>query len=99
VLSRIEILRGRRVALWIRATVDGSPARVLAWRLVSGEVTALGPLSGAGDDPFVALWPAVGRPSDGFVIRFDAVVDVGGGSARSAPASINVIVRSPALVE
>jgi hypothetical protein len=99
VLSRIEVLRGRRVGLWIRGTVDGSPSRVLGWRLVSGDVAALGPVSGSGDDPFVAQWLHVGRAGDAFVIRFSAVVEVRGGTARSVPAEITVTVRSPALVE
>ena len=55
-LGRIEVLRGRRVDLWPRATVDGSPGRVPSWRLASGELTALGPLSGGGDEPLRAMW-------------------------------------------
>ena len=99
VLSRIEILRGRAVRLWIRATVNGSPARVLAWRLVSGDVIALGPVAGSGDEPFVAQWLDVGHPGDVFALRFDALVDTGGGAAARVPATIDVTVRSPAIVE
>jgi len=99
VLPRIEILRGRRVSLWIRATVDGSPSRVRSWRLISGEVAALGAIAGSGDDPFVAQWLEVGRAADPFVIRFEAVVETRGGTVRSAHASISVTVRSPAVIE
>jgi hypothetical protein len=99
VLSRVEILRGRRVRLWIRAFVDGAPSRVISWRLAAGDVTALGPVAGSGDEPFSAQWLTVGRPGDVFVLRFDAVVAVSGGDPRSAPAVVAVTVRSPALVE
>ena len=98
VLTEIEVLRGRAVRLWIRATVDGVPARVISWRLDSGDVTALGPIAGSGDDPFIAQWIAVGQADDVFVARFDATVEVSG-STVIAPATILVAVRSPAIVE
>jgi hypothetical protein len=96
-LGRVEVLRGRRVALWIRATVDGSPARVTGWTLLPGELTALGPLSGTGDEPLLATWRSLsGAP---YTVRATATVDVPGEASRQIEATIDVIVRSPALVE
>jgi hypothetical protein len=99
VLDRVEVLRGRRIALWIRASVDGAPARVVAWRLLSGEVTALGPISGTGDDPLVATWPRVAAGAAPFPIRVRATVELAAEGPREADATIEVVVRSPALVD
>jgi hypothetical protein len=96
-LGRIEVLRGRRIALWVRATVDGTPARVLAWTLVFGDLTALGPVSGTGDDPLLATWRSVSTIA--YPVRVLATVDVPGEGSRQLEAAIEVIVRSPALVE
>jgi hypothetical protein len=97
VLRSIEVLRGRRVSLWIRATVDGSPARVISWRLASGEVTALGPVAGSGEDPLIAEWLVPAETA--FALVFEAVVSVPGEGARTVPAVIDVTVRSPAIVQ
>ena len=96
-LGRIEVLRGRRVALWVRAVVDGSPARVIAWTLVSGDLDALGPVSGTGDDPLVARWSSVATTP--YPIRILASVEVTGEGSWQVEAGIDVIVRSPALVQ
>lgn len=98
-LARVEVLRGRRVALWVRATVDGAPARVVAWQLLSGEVTTLGPISGGGDEPLVTTWRTISAPGVAFTIRLRASVEVPGEATREVEASIEVVVRSPALVE
>jgi hypothetical protein len=96
-LGRIEVLRGRRVSLWMRATVDGSPARVAAWTLVSGDLTALGPISGSGEEPLVATWRTLSAAP--FTVRVSVTVEVPGDGGRELEAAIDVIVRSPALVE
>lgn len=98
-LGRVEVLRGRRVPLWVRATVDGLPARVVGWQLVSGELTALGPIGGSGDDPLIATWRSISGPGEAFSVRLRASVDVGAEGLREVDASIDVVVRSPALVE
>lgn len=99
VLGAIEALRGRRIALWMRARVDGSPANVRSWQLVSGELTALGEVSGSGDRPLVVRWDRVSGPRGPFVVNVSVTVDVAGEAPRSASATISVTVRSPALVE
>jgi hypothetical protein len=98
-VSRAEVLRGRRVPLWVRAWVDAVPARVTSWRLLSGELTALGPVSGTGDEPLVARWLEVGPPGTTFPLRMRAGVDVPGEGVRELDVSIDVVVRSPAIVE
>lgn len=98
-LGRIEVLRGRRVALWVRATVDGAPARVIRWELRGGEVTVLGPVAGSGDEPLVGSWRDVGRPGTSFVLTVRATVEVAGEGSREVDATIEVIVRSAAVVE
>lgn len=98
-LGRIEVLRGRRVHLWIRATVDRAPATVISWRLVAGEVTAIGAVSGSGDEPLVAMWEALPPRGAAFTVRFAVTVDVPGEGSRAVDAAIDVAIRSPALVE
>lgn len=98
-LGRFEVLRGRRVDLWARGMVDGAPGRVTSWRLTGGEVTALGALSGTGDQPFVGTWRDLGPGGSPFTLRFDVTVEVSGEWPRHVEAAIEVVVRSPALVE
>lgn len=98
-LARIEVLRGRRVDLWPRALVDGAPGRVSSWTLVSGEVTALGPVTGSGDQPLAARWDEVVFGAPPLDLRFSVIVDVPGEGQRHVDASIDVVVRSPAIVE
>lgn len=98
-LGRVEVLRGRSVPLWVRATIDGVPASVVGWQLSSGDLIALGPVSGRGDEPLVATWRSVTAPGMAFVVRVRATVDVPGEGLRAADAVIEVIVRSPALVD
>lgn len=98
-LARVEVLRGRRVELWPRALVDGSPGRVVSWTYASGEVTALGPLGGSSDGPFAARWDQITPPGSWFTVRMSVTVDVPGEGQRTVSASIEVLVRSPAIVE
>lgn len=98
-LARIEVLRGRRVDLWPRALVDGGPGRVSSWTLAAGDLTALGPVAGTGDQPLTARWDEVLVGPQPAVLRFSLLVDVPGEGQRRADASIEVIVRSPAVVE
>ena len=98
-LARIEVLRGRRVDLWPRALVDGAPGRVSSWTLVAGDVTALGPVAGSGDQPLAARWDDVVFGSPPYDLRFSVFVEVPGEGLRRVDASIDVVVRSPAIVE
>lgn len=98
-LGRVEVLRGRSVPLWVRATIDGTPARVLSWRLASGEVVTLGPVSGNGDEPLVATWHAITAPGATFAVGLRASVEVPGDVPQEVDAVIDVVVRSPALVD
>lgn len=98
-LARIEVLRGRAIALWIRAAVDGIPARVASWQLHAGELVTLGPLSGTGDEPLLATWRTVTPPGAAYTVRVRANVDVPGEGAREALATVDVVVRAPALVD
>lgn len=98
-LGGIELLRGRAVRLWPVARIDGVPARVIAWRLVSGELTALGPVAAGGDQPLVARWDRLAGPGAWWPIRMSVDVDVTGHPPRTLEALIEVVVRSPALVE
>jgi hypothetical protein len=95
VLASIEVLRGRQVALWPRAFVDGAPVRVSSWRLVAGPIDVVSRRAGDGAVPCVATWlilPAAGATSS---IRFEITTDAAPG--RVLVATISVLVRSPAL--
>ena len=93
----IEVLRGRSIVLWLRAVADGVTIPVSSWQVVSGEHTALGPLSGGGDEPFRARWDAVTRPGTSWLLRVEVTVVVDGISY-PATGDVAVVVRSPALV-
>jgi hypothetical protein len=99
VLGRVEVLRGRRVPLWVRATVDDIPARVIAWALREGELTALGPVSGSGDEPLIGSWRTLSPRGSAFVLTIRATVEVPGAAAVDVDASVEVVVRSPAVIE
>lgn len=98
-LGRVEVLRGRPVPLWVRATIDGIPARVVSWQLSSGDLIALGPVSGSGDEPLVATWRSITAPGMTFTVRVRATVDIPGEGPRAVDAAIDVTVRAPALVD
>ena len=93
----LEVLRGRSTALWFRAVADGVTVAVSSWRVVSGEHTALGPVSGGRDDPFRARWDVVTRPGATWILRVEATVVVDGISYPAA-GDVAVVVRSPALI-
>lgn len=98
-LDRVEVLRGRRIPLWIRATIDDVPARVTGWALLSGELISLGPVAATGDEPLVATWRSVTRPGTSFRVRVLASIDVPVEGRREVETSIEVVVRSPAIVQ
>lgn len=98
-LGAFEVLRGRRVRLWARATVDGIPARVRSWHVESGDMTVLGPIAGAGDEPLIAAWPAMSPGGVPFRPAIAIDVEVTGAPDRRIVATVDVSVRSPALVQ
>lgn len=95
--SRIEVLRGRAIPLWIRASVDGIPQAVASWRVVSGEHIALGASSGSGDDALSARWDVVTPPGTAWILGIETTVMVRGVPHASA-GEVRVVVRSPALI-
>lgn len=93
----VEVLRARAIVLWLRAVADGVTVPVSTWQVVAGEHTALGALSGGGDEPFRARWDAVTRPGTSWFLRV-AVTVVVDGISYPATGDVAVVVRSPALV-
>ena len=94
-LSSIEILRGRRVQLWPRASVDGQPVAVRTWRLVSGQIDIASQRDGSGVDSCDAAWIVMPPAGVTYTLRFDVTTDAAPGRVLSA--SITVALRSPAL--
>lgn len=94
-LTTIEVLRGRRVALWPRAFLDGIPVRVRSWRLVSGYVDLVSVREGDATTSCDATWLTLAEPGSAWVLRFEITTDAAPG--RLLTAAISVVVRSPAL--
>lgn len=86
----IEVLRGRRIEIWL----SGLPAGT-SWRAVPGEATVLGSREGAADEPFVARWDRLAAPGATWPLRFE----IAGDGIPSRTVLIDVTVRSPGLVE
>jgi hypothetical protein len=98
VLQRIEVLRGRAIRLWLRATVNGVPVRVVQWRAWGGELVALGPVGGRGDDPLVARWDTLPPPGGVWPLQVSLTIEAGG-IRQDFAQEIAVAVRAPALGE
>jgi hypothetical protein len=96
-VGAVEVLRGRAIRLWVRATVDGVPADVVSWRVTGGEHVALSPPVGGPDDAFVARWDEVTPGGESWSLGLEITVLAAGG-LRTAMGEITVLVRSPALV-
>ncbi len=93
-LARVEVLRGRRVALWPH--VEGA-GRLLGWR-VFGDVGETSVTSGDGAHPFITEWERLAPPGEAWSLRFLLDVDVPPeATSRSIVADTAVVVRSPAL--
>jgi len=97
-LASIDVLRGRRIVLWLRATADGAPVRVHEWH-ASGELVALGPLSGSGEEPLVARWDTLAPPGGAWPVRLALLIDLPGGGSSAIDVVVSIVVRSPALVQ
>ncbi len=85
----IEVLRGRRTPIALAG------ADVRSWRFLSGEVVALGTLSGGPGDAFVVRWDRLPAPNTTWVLRF--AVDYADGTSHDH--LVRVAVRAPGLVE
>jgi len=86
---RVEVLRGRRVAIWL----TGLPAGAI-WRFLGGEAIVLGARDGTAGDPFVARWDRLAAPGAAWTLRFAVTTAAGPGAL-----AVEVVVRSPGLVE
>lgn len=93
VLARIEVLRGRAVRLYPRVFVNGTPVAVRSWRLLDGVVS--GTCAGAGSTPSCdATWTTLAPAGTLWTLRFELAT-----ATDILTASIDVVVRSPALEE
>ena len=84
----IEVLRGRRISILFAGT------DVRAWRALSTEGVALGPLTGVAGEPFVIRWDRLAPPNTSWVSRF--ALDYADGTTREL--LVHVTVRAPGLV-
>jgi hypothetical protein len=96
-LTAIDVLRGRSVHLWPRAFLDGIPARVRTWRLVSGTADVVSRREGDAADPCDVSWLMLPPAGTVLTLRFEVTSDEIPG--RTLTATIGVAVRSPALGE
>jgi hypothetical protein len=96
-LAAIDVLRGRSVQLWPRAFLDGVPARVRSWRLVSGPADVVSRRDGGPADPCDVVWLSLPPAGTVWTLRFEVASDEIPG--RTLIASLGVAVRSPALGE
>jgi hypothetical protein len=95
-LARIEVLRGRPIALWLRAFVGGREIPVREWSLRSGEPGRALALRGPGTVPFETSWDRLPPPDGSFELDFALTVQAAGHEVVIA-APLSVVVRSPAL--
>ncbi len=85
----IEVLRGRRISIFFAG------ADVRAWRAISTDGVALGPLSGSTTQSFIIRWDRLAPPNASWVARF--AIDYADGTSRELV--VRVTVRAPGLVE
>ena len=93
VLQRIEVLRGRAVELWPRAFLNGRAVTVTSWRLVDAGGGGVDRTTGSAA-PCRAVWLTLPPAGATFTARFDVTA-----AGRTVRASVQVAVRSPALVQ
>lgn len=90
VVARVEVLRGRRIEIWL----GGLPAGAV-WHFAGGEAVVLGPREGGAGDPFVARWDRLAAPGAAWTVSFEITA----GATATRTLAIEVAVRSPGLVE
>lgn len=98
-LDRIEVLRGRPIAIWLRAFVNGREVPVRRWSVVSGEAGDAYEHSGPGSEAFSTSWPRLAPPGMAYQLTFRLEVDTSETGPWTVTASLSVVVRSPALEE
>jgi hypothetical protein len=98
-LAGLEVLRGRAIALWPRAFVDGREIPIRSWAVIAGDAGEAVATMGAGGVPFRGSWPRLAPPGAAFDLVFRIEVDTPETGRRTVDAAIAVIVRSPALVD
>jgi hypothetical protein len=96
-LANLEVLRGRAVALWPRAFMDGRDVPVVSWTLIAGDAGDALAIAGSGGVPFRTSWPHLASPGAAYDLVFRIEVDTPDAGSQAADARISVIVRSPAL--
>jgi hypothetical protein len=97
-LAHIEVLRGRAVALWLRAFVGEREVSVRQWTLLSGDAGDAVALSGDGATPFRTAWTKLAPPGSAYELRF--LIEAETESGRQATTTgMSVLVRAPALTE
>lgn len=98
-LSSLEVLRGRAIALWLRAFVDDREVPVRSWTVIAGEAGAPVATAGSGTVPFRSSWPRLAPPGAAYEVVFRIEVDTPDTGHRLVDAAIAVVVRSPALAD
>ena len=96
-LTRIEVLRGRPIALWARAFARGREIPVDSWAIVAGETGSASRLAGGGGVPFRTSWDHLPPPGSSYALRFRIVADTPETGRVAVEAEVWVVVRSPAL--
>jgi hypothetical protein len=98
-LARLEVLRGRAVALWPRAFIDDREVPVRSWTVVSGQAGDAPATAGSGTVPFRTSWSRLAPPGAAYDAVLRIEVETPGIGHRTVDAAIVVVVRSPALEE
>ena len=93
-LERIEVVRGRTVELWFGVR-GGDAAAGRDWRVVSAEGAVVRAASGAANEPLRVRWDQLAPPGAAWRL----VVAIAVGDAPEVLATVDVVVRSPALGE
>lgn len=96
-LTRVEVLRGRPIAIWPRAFVDDREVPVVSWLLISGDAGDPIATSGRRGTAFVTSWARLAPPDMAYVLVFRIAVDTPESGPRTVDGTITVVVRAPAL--
>lgn len=96
-LTTLEVLRGRAVALWPRAFIDGREVPVASWTVIAGEAGESLATAGSGATPFQTSWRRLAPVGAAYEVVFRIEVDSPDNRHRSVDGAIAVVVRSPAL--
>jgi len=74
-LTRVEVLRGRVVSIWLRAFAGDREIPVRAWSLVAGNPGDARSITGDGATPFRTSWARLAPPGSAFDLVFRLEVD------------------------